>query len=410
MNQGIVVDFLRLPGLEDFLLGMCAVYHAAWLMIAFIFTTGIIGHQTGWPGNNDKPASLPNNKIRPIHFVWPATTGINSLNKTYHLYGIGAALVDTEIQVSDQDLKDMEVEKGLMTLVDVERQQQLSAHLEGHLVHAKLASGGSACNSIYAASCFGAKAYYSCKVANDANGEFFLKDLQEAGVDCNAQDHNHQGHTGKCLVLISPDAERSMNTHLGISETLSVEQLNEQAIADSEYLYIEGYLVTSPSGRAAAIAARQIAEKNNVKIAVSLSDPGMVEFFKDGLKEMVGDKVDLLFCNEAEALGWADTQNLEEAIEILKQTANTFAITLGAKGALLFDGAKTIEIAGHAVKAIDTNGAGDMFAGAFLYALSQQQNFESAGQLASLASADVVSNFGPRLSAERHSELLSSLA
>lgn len=304
----------------------------------------------------------------------------------------------------------MEVEKGLMTLVDAERQQQLSTHLQGHLVHARLASGGSACNSIYAASCFGAKAYYSCKVANDQYGEFFLKDLQDAGVDCIPQDHNHPGHTGKCLVLISPDAERSMNTHLGISETLSVDQINEQAIADSEYLYIEGYLVTSPTGRAAAVAARQIAERNNVKVAISLSDPGMVEFFRDGLQEMVGDKVDLLFCNEAEALGWADTQNLDAAVEMLKQTADTFAITLGARGALLFDGSKTIEIAGHAVKAIDTNGAGDMFAGAFLYALSQQQDFKAAGQLASLASANVVCGYGPRLNAEQHGELLTSLA
>ncbi|MEE8056806.1 MAG: adenosine kinase [Pseudomonadales bacterium] len=329
--------------------------------------------------------------------------------KKYHLYGIGAGLVDTEIQVTDQDLDAMDVEKSLMTLVDEKRQYELSQHLEGHLVHAKRASGGSACNSIFAASCFGANTYYSCKVADDDNGQFFLNDLNTAGVDCISQDHNDDGVTGKCMVLITPDAERSMNTFLGISESLSIQQINSEAIANSEYLYIEGYLVTSPTGRATAIRAREIAEEHNVKTSMTLSDPGMVEFFKDGLQEMVGDRVNLLFCNEAEAKGWAGTDDLNLAIESLKQSADTFAITLGAKGAVLFDGEQLINIDGHPVKAIDTNGAGDMFAGAFLYAISQNYNFEQAGQLASLASATVVSHYGPRLATEKHSELLASI-
>lgn len=328
--------------------------------------------------------------------------------KKYHIYGIGAALVDTEIQVSDQDLVQMGVEKGLMTLVDEERQQELGNHLEGHLVHAKQASGGSACNSIFAASCFGAKAYYSCKVAADENGQFFLDDLAAAGVVCCEQNHNEQGITGRCLVLISPDAERSMNTHLGISETLSELQVNSEAIAQSEYLYIEGYLVTSDTGRAAAIAARKTAEEFGVKTAISLSDPGMVEFFKDGLNEMIGKGVNLLFCNEAEAKGWTGTEDLDTALETLKETADCFAVTLGADGAIVYDGEQLITIAPHPVKAIDTNGAGDMFAGAFLYALSQDHSFEQAGKLASLASATVVSNYGPRLETDKHAELLAA--
>jgi sugar/nucleoside kinase (ribokinase family) len=326
--------------------------------------------------------------------------------KNYHIYGVGAALVDTEIDVTDQDLQNMGVEKGLMTLVDQERLQELNTHLKGHLVHAKLASGGSACNSIYAASCFGASNYYSCKVANDSNGDFFLSDLKKAGVDCITQDHGDAGITGKCLVLISPDAERSMNTHLGISESLSGSQINAKAIAASEYLYFEGYLVTSDTGRAAAIRAREIAEQNNIKTAISLSDPGMVEFFKDGLQQMIGNRVDLLFCNEAEAKGWAGSDDLDTTIEALKQIADTFAITLGAKGALVFDGAQLIEISAHSVKAIDTNGAGDMFAGAFLYAITHGHGFKIAGELASLASATVVSNYGPRLALEDHAKIL----
>jgi sugar/nucleoside kinase (ribokinase family) len=324
----------------------------------------------------------------------------------YHIYGIGAALVDTEIQVNDEDLNAMSVEKGLMTLVDQPRQDELNAHLEGHLVHAKLASGGSACNSIFAASCFGGKSFYSCKVANDDNGRFFLNDLKAAGVDCNQQDHGDTGATGKCLVLVSPDAERSMNTHLGISESLSSDQIDKQAICDSQYLYIEGYLVTSATGREAAITAKSIAEEHGVKTALSLSDPGMVEFFKDGLSDMIGEKVDLLFCNEDEAKGWANSDDLDQVIETLKSSAATFAITQGAKGAIIFDGSQLINIAPNNVTAVDTNGAGDMFAGAFLYAITHGYSYAEAGELASLASATVVTQYGPRLAVEQHEQLL----
>jgi len=327
------------------------------------------------------------------------------MNK-YHVYGIGAALVDTEIQVSDHDLDSMSVEKGLMTLVDETRQEELNRHLEGHLVYAKLASGGSACNSVFAAASFGADSFYSCKVANDSNGQFFLNDLKQAGIQCIDQGHGDEGVTGKCLVLISPDAERSMNTHLGISESLSNAQIDEQAIANSQYLYAEGYLVTSTTGRAAAVTARQIAEKHGVKTAISLSDPGMVEFFKDGLNEMIGGGVNLLFCNEDEAKGWAETDDIDIAIEKLKLTAETFAVTLGAKGAIVYDGQKLIDIAAHSVKAVDTNGAGDMFAGAFLYAITHGCSYAEAGKLASLASAAIVTQYGPRLATTQHAELL----
>jgi fructokinase len=327
--------------------------------------------------------------------------------KKYHLYGIGAALVDTEIEINDAELSALGVEKGLMTLVDQARQQELLDKLEGHLVHASLASGGSACNSIVAAGYFGAHNYYSCKVAKDPHGEFFMNDIKAAGVDADFAAEKSAGVTGKCLVLISPDAERSMNTHLGISETLSVAELNAEALADSQYFYAEGYLVTSETGRAAAITGREIAERNDVKTVLSFSDPAMVSFFREGLDEMLGNGVDLVFCNEAEALGWAQSESLEVAIEALKKVAKTFAITLGAKGALVFDGQQLHEIAGHQVKAVDTNGAGDMFAGAFLYAISQGRTYQQAGELASLAAAEVVSQYGPRLPGPRHQELLS---
>ena len=328
--------------------------------------------------------------------------------KKYAIYGIGAALVDTEIEVTDQDLTQMSVDKGLMTLVDEKRQHELTAHLKGHAVH-KRASGGSACNSIIAASYFGANTFYSCKVADDENGRYFLDDLNAAGSDCNAQNHSDGGTTGKCLVLITPDAERSMNTYLGISESLSTTQVDANAIAQSQFVYIEGYLVTSETGRQAAIETRKVAEQHNVKTSISLSDPGMVEFFKDGLKDMIGERVNLLFCNEAEAKGWAETDSLDAAIDTLKSVADTFAITLGAEGALVYDGENLINIDPHRVNAVDTNGAGDMFAGAFLYAITAGNSYQQAGNLASLASATVVSSFGPRLHPEQHQQLLSIL-
>ncbi len=319
--------------------------------------------------------------------------------KKYVAYGIGAALVDTEIKVQDHELAQMKVEKGLMTLVDRERQTELLRHLEGHLVKANHASGGSAGNSMIATAQFGGPTFMSCKVANDADGDIYIADLEAAGVDHCLMRDRAEGVTGKCLVMITPDAERSMNTFLGVSETLSIEQLDERAIAASEFLYIEGYLVTSPSGRAAAVRAREIAEAAGVKTALSFSDPGMVEFFREGMEEIVGTGLDLIFCNEAEALGWAGSNSLDVAVEQLQQVARSFVITRGAEGAITFDGVTLAEIPPHRVQAVDTNGAGDMFAGAFLYAISRGENFPTAGRFASLAAGRIVANYGPRLPA-----------
>jgi len=327
--------------------------------------------------------------------------------KKYKVYALGAALVDTEIKVEDHELRIMGVEKGLMTLVDQSRQTELLDHLQGHLVKASHASGGSAANTVIATAQFGGPTYFSCKVAQDTDGDLYLADLESAGVDHNHKGLRDDGITGKCLVLITPDAERSMNSFLGISETLSVNELDPAAIAASEYLYIEGYLVTSDSGRAAAIRAREIAETEGVKTALSLSDPGMVEFFREGLQQMAGERLDLLFANEAEALGWGETDNLDIAIERLKQVADAFTITRGAQGALTWDGDELTEIPPHQVHAVDTNGAGDMFAGAFLYAITAGENFATAGKFASLAAGTVVAQYGPRLPAEAHHGLKS---
>lgn len=327
------------------------------------------------------------------------------MNKKYHVYGIGNALVDMEFEVHDEFFSKNAIDKGVMTLVDEARQHQLISHLDAF--EGKKACGGSAANTIIAVSYFGGKAFYSCKVAKDDLGDFYIRDLQAAGVDSNlANGSRKDGITGKCLVMVTPDAERTMNTFLGITETFSVDELHLDALRNSEYLYIEGYLVTSGTGRHAAIEARKLAEASGVKTALTFSDPAMVKFFRDGLAEMIGNRVNLLFCNEHEAKTWAGSDSLDDAITALKKVADTFAITLGGKGALVFDGKHTIDIGPHPIKAVDSNGAGDMFAGAFLYGITHGHSFYEAGNIASLAAARVVSQFGPRLNAAAHREVL----
>ncbi|MCG8668157.1 MAG: adenosine kinase [Pseudomonadales bacterium] len=326
--------------------------------------------------------------------------------KKYHVYAIGNALVDMEFTVDDDFLNEHSIDKGVMTLVDEELQHRLYNALKDR--GGKQASGGSAANTIIAVSQFGGKSYYSCKVANDETGDFYVKDLAAAGVDTNLHKEREEGVSGKCIVMVTPDAERTMHTYLGISETVSHAELDEEAICNSEYVYLEGYLVTSDSARAAAIKAREVAEANQIKTALTFSDPNMVNFFKDGLNEMVGNGVDLLFCNEQEALTWAGTDSIEEAAAAIKKVAKTFAITLGAEGALVFDGETEHKIDAHPTEAIDSNGAGDMFAGAFLYALTHGHDFPTAGSFASRSAARIVAHFGPRLPADTHEELLST--
>ena len=317
--------------------------------------------------------------------------------KPYSAYAIGAALVDTEIQVSDDDLVAINVEKGMMTLVDQARQRDMLTTLSDHLIGANHASGGSAGNSMIATAMMGAPTYMSCKVAQDADGDIYLADLEQSGVAHGLTERSANGVTGKCIVLITPDAERSLNTHLGISETLSTDEVDEGAIRDSEWVYLEGYLVTSPTGHAAAIKTKAIAETHGVKTAVSFSDPGMVKFFRDNMTSMVEGGVELVFCNESEALEWGQCDDIEGAVKAIQQVAKRFVITLGAEGAITWDGETLHRVAAQPVKAVNTNGAGDMFAGAFLYALSRGETDLRATEYATLAAGEVVKYSGPRL-------------
>lgn len=329
--------------------------------------------------------------------------------KTYDVYGIGNALVDKEFEVDDSFFAEAGIEKGFMTLIEADRQQAILDLLSLRHPLKKRAGGGSAANTLYAVSQFGGSAYYACKVANDETGDFYVSELGNHNIRTNLGAEREAGTTGRCLVMVTPDAERTMLTHLGISSEVSERDVEEEIVKSSRYVYIEGYLVTSDSARQAAKKLKLCAERFGVKTAMTFSDPAMVEYFRDGINEVLGHGVDLLFCNEKEASIWSGERDFAAACEKIKQVARQFVITRGARGALLFDGEFYIEVAPHPVKAIDTNGAGDMFSGAFLYGITHGMSFAESGKLASLASATVVTSFGPRLDPEQHLQVLAQL-
>lgn len=328
--------------------------------------------------------------------------------KKYHVYGIGNALVDIDFEVDIQTLTSLNIEKGVMTLIDEQRHHQLLKHLDGK--QQQQICGGSAANTIIAIAQFGGRCFYSCKVANDPTGDFYFQDLMANRVDTNLSANNRpEGHTGKCIVLVTHDADRTMNTHLGITATLSTAEINANAIANSEYIYIEGFLVGSPSALKAALKTKALAQQHQVKTAFTLSDCNMTRYFSQELQQVIGDGVDLLFCNEAEALSYTDTTQLNIAMSQLQKIAKQFVVTLGAKGSVIFDGKQYIDIAPVLTKPIDTVGAGDIYAGAFLFGITHGYSLREAGMQASIAAAKIVAKIGPRLTHEEAYQLAQEL-
>jgi sugar/nucleoside kinase (ribokinase family) len=244
----------------------------------------------------------------------------------------------------------------------------------------------------------GGKAFYSCKVAHDSLGDFYVKDLQARGVETNL---NHtratDGQTGSCLVLVTPDAERSMCTFLGVSAELDDAALHPHDIVKSKIYYMEGYLAASPTGLKAALKGRQVAREAGVALALTLSDVSMIQFCKAGLDAMLGDGVDYLFCNQEEAQVWCGSQDLDVVKETLKKLAKMVCLTRGPEGSEIITAQDSWHVPAEKVKAIDTNGAGDMFAGAFLYAITRGYSPEQAANLGNHAAAAVVSQHGNRL-------------
>lgn len=312
----------------------------------------------------------------------------------FDIYGVGHALVDLQYKISTETLVELGIKKGVMSLIDDHQQCALIEQIDRQPI--ALSSGGSAANTMIGVAMLGGTTFYSCLTGEDKMGLFYQEDLLKAGVRT-SKSHRAKGNTGQCLVFITPDADRTLLTSLGVSETISFEQIDEGRIAESSYIYLEGYLLSSQNGYDACVKAQKIAKNHKKKVSITLSDPFMVSSFRDRFSQILNEGVDLLFCNEQEAMSLTNESHREKAAVALSQIAQTSYITCGADGALLVHDEKVNKIDGVSAQAIDTNGAGDMFAGGVLYGLTHSFDVNQSGHIGCYAAAQIVQQYGPRL-------------
>ena len=317
----------------------------------------------------------------------------NCFMAKYDVLGVGNALVDIQTQIQDQILSDLELEKGIMTLVEDDRQRQILGTLSGQPMNR--CAGGSAANTVVALADFGGSAAFVGKVGDDETGEFFLKDMRDLGITMEIDPADSP--TGTCAVLITEDAQRTMLTNLAASATLTEADIDESKIKESKYVYIEGYLLTGETTKAAAYRAISIAKENGVKVAFTASDPFLVNLIRDEIWDLITGPVDLFFCNEEEAKSLTGKDDPVACAAVIHEHAENVALTLGPNGSLLMHGGEAIPIEGVAIEAIDTTGAGDMYAGGLLYGITNGLSWHQAGHLASHASARIVAQMGARL-------------
>lgn len=327
------------------------------------------------------------------------------MTQKFEVYGLGNALVDYEVKVSDDYLKEHNMDKGLMTLIDEANANRLMEAIKEESYGR--ACGGSAANTLIGLAQMDGKTFYSCKVANDDDGKFYAKDLYDNGVESHLAKTNEAGVTGKCFAYVTPDADRTLCTYLGITGSYSWDQVHETEFENSEWIYIEGYLVASPSAFDAIKMASAKAKEKGIKRSLTLSDPGIVAGFSSQFAELLADgKYDLIFCNEDEAKAFAGTDDLEKAEAKLLEVSHAYALTRGKAGAIIFQDGERYEVPGFPVKAVDTTGAGDMFAAGYFSGLIKGWGPEKAARWANKASSVVVSKYGPRLEKTQTSELL----
>ena len=313
------------------------------------------------------------------------------------LFGLGNAIVDTDVEIDDDFLSDEGLEKGQMTLVDSSRMANLVSKLANRPMHK--CSGGSAANTIFAAQAFGLSTGYSCRLADDENGKHFFAEMQNAGVITSpiSETAAENRRSGQCLVLVSPDAQRTMCTDLGVSSELGRDLVDIDALRSARSLYIEGYLSSAEQSSQTAAYCHQVAEAAGTHVALTLSDVSMITFCKEGLTTMLGNGVHTLFCNAEEALAWSKTDRLDVAIAELSDIAQELYVTLGASGAQAITREGSWQAPGEVVTPLDTNGAGDIFAGACLAARLQDATPRDAATFANRAAAKIITQFGARL-------------
>ena len=323
----------------------------------------------------------------------------------YDIYGVGNALVDIQVQISNELLKKLNFSKGCMTLVEEATQKRVLQELDGMPMNR--CAGGSAANTVMGVADFGGKAAYAGKVGNDSLGEFCLDDMRRMGVFIDVPPAD--GQSGSCVVLITADAERTMLTHLGVSASLSEHDIDETQIKRSKYVYIEGYLFTADATKRAALRAINLAKTNNVKVALTVSDPFLIELVHDELWELIKGPVDLLFCNEQEAQSLTKKDDPIECAHAIHQHAENVALTLGKNGSILMHAVEAIPIESVDADAIDSTGAGDMYAAGLLFGITNGLTWKQSGRMASHAAARIVSQLGARLEHRFTSEEIKQL-
>ena len=316
------------------------------------------------------------------------------MKKKYSVVGIGNAIVDILGNVTENTLEDLGIGKGVMQLIGIDRSKSLLNSLQ----NIKQTSGGSAANTIAGLSQLGLDTAYIGKVKDDDLGKIFIKDLEKIGTVFRTpladQSVNHE--TGRCIVMITPDGERSMNTYLGVTEFLSATDIDSDLISASKYVYLEGYRFDGPDSVMAFEKAVQIARLNEVSVALTLSDPFCVARHSHAFKSLIKESVDILFCNEEELKMLHGSNDLNLALSQISKDVTILACTLADKGSYVcFEGDTTL-IPTKKKEVVDSTGAGDLFAAGFLYGLCTERGTNIAANLGNIAAGEIISHIGPR--------------
>lgn len=316
------------------------------------------------------------------------------VQQRYDVFGIGNAIVDTEVQIEDILLTTHDLQKGIMTLVSADQQTTLLDGLAGYAQHA--AAGGSAANTMVGVAQFGGRAFFSGKIGDDMQGALYRESMAEVGVEFDVEATNG-APTGTCLVLVTPDGERTMQTALGAAAAIDESDVDVDRIAASKFVYVEGYLFGSPTGTKAALKTMEEAKRAGVTVSLTLSDPGFAQIFIDRFRQSTKEYVDLLFCNQFEAMIYTDLKDREQALKALGKDCPKIFMTCGADGSMVYDNGTIAKVPGYKVPVVDTTGAGDVYAAGVLYGLANGMDNATAGKLGSFASARIVTRMGPRL-------------
>jgi sugar/nucleoside kinase (ribokinase family) len=311
----------------------------------------------------------------------------------YDVVGVGNALVDVIAHADDGFIVQHDLVKGSMTLVDTDR----ALYLYRALGAAVEMSGGSAANTMCGVASFGGTAAYLGKVSDDELGNVFGHDLRAVGVQFRPGAPEADTPTGRCIIVVTPDAQRTMNTYLGVSSLLQPSDIHEATVAAGAVLYMEGYLYDRPAAKEAFRHAASVAHANRRKVSLTLSDSFCVDRHRDDFRGLVTDQVDILFGNEDELLSLYQVDSMEAGIAAVRADCDLAVITMGAKGCAVISRDDIVSVPAEPVaRVLDTTGAGDLFAAGFLFGYTRHRGLDECARLGSIAAAEVISHVGPR--------------